>query len=443
MKPVIFVGPTLTIAEVAKVIDADCRSPVAQGEIYRAALDGPGMIGIIDGYFDGVPSVWHKEILWAMSQGIQVFGSASMGALRAAELCDFGMRGVGQIFEDYRSGRLEDDDEVAVIHAPPGMGFTALSIPMVSVRATLQRAVADGVVSQAAALEICSCAKALYYADREWEQILAAARKKSVAPHELAQFEAWVTGNFVDAKRRDALAMLDAMKHHPETDTSGLPPATGFEWTDVWNDLVERESAGQLDAQARGVLDELRLSGPQFENFRQRAAARHFAVAHARRQGISADQAALRDEMDIHRKEAGLLRRTQFTKWLDDNDLDETAYLQFLSENRLARTALEISTRQTDGHILAELKASDRYHVLKQRAEAKRKALSGANLAVPGAEMDGVSELKLLDWYFGHCLDQPVPEDVDEYARSIGLGIAQRSVSPIALRTGIPQHYLW
>ena len=50
-----------------------------------------------------------------------------------------------------------------------------------------------------------------------------------------------------------------------------------------------------------------------------------------------------------------------------------------------------------------------------------RKALSGANLAVPGAEMDGVSELKLLDWYFGHCLDQPVPEDVDEYARSIGL----------------------
>ena len=53
-----------------------------------------------------------------MSQGIHVFGSASMGALRA-ELCPFGMVGVGRIFEAYRDGELEDDDEVAVIHGPP------------------------------------------------------------------------------------------------------------------------------------------------------------------------------------------------------------------------------------------------------------------------------------------------------------------------------------
>ena len=82
-----------------------------------------GAIGIIDGYFENIPSVWHKEILWAMSQGIHVFGSASMGALRAAELAPFGMEGVGAIFEAYRDGWLEDDDEVASedgLHASRG-----------------------------------------------------------------------------------------------------------------------------------------------------------------------------------------------------------------------------------------------------------------------------------------------------------------------------------
>jgi len=315
MKPIVFVGPTLTIAEVTGVLDADCRPPVSQGDIYRAARSGPDMIGIIDGYFDGVPSVWHKEIQWVMSQGIQIFGSASMGALRAAELHEFGMQGVGRIFEDYRSGRLEDDDEVAIIHAPADMGFKALSVPMVSVRATLESAVAEEVMPQAVSSEICKHAKALYYADREWDRILAHASSSSTALPELKLFKAWLPENFVDAKREDALEMLSAMKQGLVADTPASTPAREFEWTDVWNDLVQRQGAGELDERARGVLDELRLSGSQFEVFRQRAAIRHFAVSQARRQGISADQAALRDEMDAHRRKGGLLRRKQLIRW--------------------------------------------------------------------------------------------------------------------------------
>jgi hypothetical protein len=65
--------------------------------LYRAALAHPAAIGVIDGYFEVVPTVWHKEILWAMAQGIHVFGAASIGALRAAELDSFGMRGVGRL----------------------------------------------------------------------------------------------------------------------------------------------------------------------------------------------------------------------------------------------------------------------------------------------------------------------------------------------------------
>lgn len=72
---------SLSRQEVSRVMDTVYLPPVAQGDVYGAALGRPDAIGIIDGYFERVPSVWHKEILWAMAQGIHVFGSASVGAI--------------------------------------------------------------------------------------------------------------------------------------------------------------------------------------------------------------------------------------------------------------------------------------------------------------------------------------------------------------------------
>src|SRR5882724_8097950 len=112
MKPVVFLGPTLPASEAAAILDAEYLPPVAQGDLYRCALGDPPAIGVVDGFFEGVPAVWHKEILCALDRGIAVFGSSSMGALRAAELDSFGMTGVGAIYQAFRDGQLEDDDEV-------------------------------------------------------------------------------------------------------------------------------------------------------------------------------------------------------------------------------------------------------------------------------------------------------------------------------------------
>src|ERR1700722_16706518 len=130
MKPIVFLGPTLPVDEASQELDAIYLPPVSQGDVYRAARKRVSVIGIVDGYFDRVPAVWHKEILWAMAQGVSVFGAASMGALRAAELAEFGMQGVGWIFEAYRTGELEDDDEVAVTHE--GKEYRPLSEALVN-----------------------------------------------------------------------------------------------------------------------------------------------------------------------------------------------------------------------------------------------------------------------------------------------------------------------
>jgi hypothetical protein len=70
-----------------------------------------------------MPTVWHKEILWAMSEGTHVYGSASIGASRAAELHSFSIVGIDGIFEAYPDGILTDDDEVAVLHGLEELGY--------------------------------------------------------------------------------------------------------------------------------------------------------------------------------------------------------------------------------------------------------------------------------------------------------------------------------
>src|SRR4029077_11589114 len=109
-----------------------------------------------------------KEIVWAMAAGVHVFGAASIGALRAAELDAFGMRGVGRIYEDFRDGVLSDDDEVAVLHGPEKLGYPPVTEAMVNIRATLAVAVRDRILSPQAAAALADNAKAVFYKERTY-----------------------------------------------------------------------------------------------------------------------------------------------------------------------------------------------------------------------------------------------------------------------------------
>lgn len=143
MSTYVFLGPTVTVTDAKRILDATYLPPVRLGDVYRVvSRHAARAIGIVDGYFQWTPAVLHKEILWAISQGVHVFGAASMGALRAAELAPFGMHGVGRIFQAYRDGHLhspddglfEDDDEVAVVHGPCEIGYRGASEAMVNIR---------------------------------------------------------------------------------------------------------------------------------------------------------------------------------------------------------------------------------------------------------------------------------------------------------------------
>jgi hypothetical protein len=118
-KTLIFVGPTLYGTELEHLQDEVWLPPAGQGDVLKNVLTyNPKQLVLIDGTFYHTLSVWIKELLYAMAVGVRCIGASSMGAMRAAELWRYGMIGIGEIFEAYREGSIQDDAWVAMSYDP-------------------------------------------------------------------------------------------------------------------------------------------------------------------------------------------------------------------------------------------------------------------------------------------------------------------------------------
>lgn len=195
-----FAGPSLTGEDRARYPGVAWRPPAEAGDLLRLAPDPSLTVCLIDGYFDHRPAVRHKEILYLLAGGVRIFGAASIGALRAAEMDGFGMIGVGRVYRAFQRGVLVSDDEVALVHTGPPWDWRPLSVPLVEVRATLCAALRARVMSSAAARDWLDRAAAIHYVDRDWPALRAGRGGAG----------AWLEANQVMVKRSDALACLAA-----------------------------------------------------------------------------------------------------------------------------------------------------------------------------------------------------------------------------------------
>lgn len=225
---VVFVGPSLPDAAALAAPDIRILPPARQGDVMTAISEGATAIGLIDGEFELVAPVWHKELLYALSRGLPVYGAASMGALRAAECSAFGMTGIGAIFEDYRSGRRFDDGDVALDYGPAELGYPAVSVPLVNVDATLAHALETGLISGGLHHRMAEAARAIFFKDRTWKAIATGAGQDWQVLRPLIR-QAWR-----DQKRADAIALLDALAGPVST---GEKPDWTFNATPLWREL--------------------------------------------------------------------------------------------------------------------------------------------------------------------------------------------------------------
>ncbi|GLW69403.1 hypothetical protein Kpho02_17020 [Kitasatospora phosalacinea] len=165
---VLHVGPTGHGLDLPALFGprVELRPPARRGDVAELVRTAPpGRLAIVDGTFHGHPAVGHAELRTALAAGWRVWGLASMGAIRAAELRHLGMRGHGEVYERYAGPGEFDDDEVTLLHGADAP-YPPLSEPMVHLRGFLADLSARGLLGPAAADRVTAALKRRWYAER-------------------------------------------------------------------------------------------------------------------------------------------------------------------------------------------------------------------------------------------------------------------------------------
>jgi hypothetical protein len=425
----VFVGPTLKREDRDLLPLAVFHPPVSQGDVYRLVESRPLAIGIVDGFFERVPAVWHKEILWALSEGVHVFGSASMGALRAAELAPFGMIGVGEIFSDFAVGRLEDDDEVTLLHADELHGYRHVSEPMVNIRATLNAAQETDVISGSVRDELVRYVKSLYYPDRNFESMLTWAFDSKFFVDEIKRLKEWLSNddNLVDLKRKDACKMLAEMQRFRDTKPGPKMVPWTFQNTDAWAQVkrtmptyVETEN-NSMPSTFAAVVDELKLHPTEYAAVKREAIERQLFVRLAALRNENPSELQIETSAIAFRRKNGLLDEHSTEQWLRDQLMTDTEFERLMKDQTAVDRLQKIFSGSKEAVVRDVLRYRSRYGELARRAEQKQAMeMSGRFPALAGM-VNAVDEDALMKWFFQTHLNSRIPDDMDAFLQQLDI----------------------
>ncbi|MFE5199030.1 TfuA-like protein [Streptomyces sp. NPDC056601] len=336
----VFTGPTAAGPSAKDLIPSCHLYPPAQhGDFFRHEFSDGDVVVLIDGLYHAKAPIRHKEILETLSSGAIVIGSASMGALRAAELHEFGMIGVGRIFEQFRDGTIEADDEVAVLHSP-GPEWEVLSDALVNMRFALQLAQQAAIVSSSEGEALLEHARSLHYARRSWravQQECAGNPSLVEATAKIMAFQERQPARTTDLKFQDALEGLRYARRIYEGESPNFPHGERS-WPGGWRTTYlrkwQREFTGSV-VDGQFVSDAAHYDVQRLFGQDQVARWRRFVLSAITGLAPDSDLEKLEEQAcETVSKECGYSRATdeQVQEWLTQPEQDFlTAEERFLS----------------------------------------------------------------------------------------------------------------
>ncbi|SON58661.1 hypothetical protein MSIMFI_00139 [Mycobacterium simulans] len=227
---VVTAGPTISVDDIHTVVpNSEVVPPISFTDALRYGLEPGDTLLIVDGLFFQHAPVRHKELLTLLDSGIRVVGSSSMGALRAAELHPFGMEGYGWVFESYRDGHLDADDEVGMVHGEPEDGYPVIVDALVNIRHTLGRAVEIGLLSAQLAADLIETARRMPFTARTWHRLLVA-----VGVPEISCLAKQLQELRVDIKHADAIVALHNIVEGHRGGAASRPRPPRTIWSERW-----------------------------------------------------------------------------------------------------------------------------------------------------------------------------------------------------------------
>ncbi|OJF68925.1 hypothetical protein BK026_09035 [Alteromonas sp. V450] len=400
MSIAIFIGPSLALSDAKKLIDADFYPPAKMGDIIRVLNTQPSAICIIDGYFEHTPAVWHKEILYALSEGVPVFGSSSMGALRAAELDVYGMQGIGKIYHHYTSGKIEDDDEVTVLHASAEDGYFNQSDAMVNIRFGMETAVSLGIVTVEEANALVALQKRRFYHHRSWTSLIDDAKERGLDAKRLAGLIAFINEVKPNQKRDDAIELLKYVAKVKQEGIAPFVPSFDLESTKFWEQTMRQCSGtkgvngSSIDNQK--VVDHYRMTNPRESLVVQQALTMMLVEQEIKLKSF--DVIEPREALDAFRKRRNLDSPEQLKDWMVEREVGRDECLELAKIESYIPAISQIGADKFDHFMVLALKERGLFTAV--REETNKKLHAATELGLEYSNTDDVATIeRALSWY--------------------------------------------
>ena len=207
MKTAIFAESSISPHFLTKLPNTIVLPAASRDSFAEVARSDVERIILIDGVFYTQRAVWHRDILYAIGKGIKVFGVSSMGALRAAELFSFGMKGYGWVYRQYIRGVIYGDDEVSLYYEKRGETIHPLTYPVVSLRYLLSF---HFKLKGSEFEELISKVKNLSFDARTYDRIFYIALE-SLGPVFASRLKGLMLNSAYDVKNMDALRLVSRL----------------------------------------------------------------------------------------------------------------------------------------------------------------------------------------------------------------------------------------
>jgi len=215
---VVFAGPSLRRTDVADLrklaVQAgrklSLRPPVRRNDLLDLADSAARYnVVMVDGEFGQRLAVSITEIRSVLRAGQPLTGASSMGALRAVECRKLGMTGSGWVYEQYLSGAITSDAEVALLYDPDE--YLPVTIPLVNLRWLLAEKARSGTLSAEASAAALSVAGVIHFRDRR-PSVLLRCWKAELPANTFGILESEMPSELRDTWDRKRLDAIDAIR---------------------------------------------------------------------------------------------------------------------------------------------------------------------------------------------------------------------------------------
>jgi hypothetical protein len=384
MSCLVFAGPSRPERRILSDF-ADIRflPPAGSADLVSAVTRyRPATIVLADDCSGRSSAVWHSEILWVLSQGIRVIGTAA-GAIRAYELEDWGMQGRGEVFRLFKEGYLEDDDEVlALFQEEAGGGCRYLTEPLVNLRATLARAREQGVLTAAEEEASVAAIKEMFWRERSLENVFARLGAVLLPPERCEGLQKFFHERYHDLLRDDLRQTLrelcrESAKDLPRAPKSGFAvnannPFWALYERDRW--VGEADENIRLNDLAAYVL----LNHPHSRELREAALNREIGLFLADYVGVTVSSEEVSRERTRFMTRHSLADEAALSVWIAKNDLCEEEFAVLLREQALQRRMQrwflsQKYLKRLTRTILDELRLRGEYETWKERGQEREK----------------------------------------------------------------------